>query len=159
MLLCLNPEGNAVHSCVYIADNIVFTKNGENALSPWLHQRQKDIEETTSAGRTGLSKATEKCHRKPSWKPRISRILTEIFQELAVTHCPRRSGTAVQRRGIHDSLSGTRASLLSTLSASPKCSSIGCIAVVIFSAGCVFTHFHLDANRQIHAFCYNQFGD
>ena len=28
--------GNTFHSCVYIADDIVFTKNGRSRLSPWL---------------------------------------------------------------------------------------------------------------------------
>lgn len=50
VLLYLNPEGNAVHSCVYIADNIVFTKNGENTLSPWLLKRQSDIDEIYKRG-------------------------------------------------------------------------------------------------------------
>ena len=50
VLLYLNPAGNAVHSCVYIADNIVFTKNGENALSPWLLKRQSDIDEIYKRG-------------------------------------------------------------------------------------------------------------
>ena len=45
VLLFMNPEGNAVHSCVYVADNIVFTKNGENTLSPWLLKRLSDVEE------------------------------------------------------------------------------------------------------------------
>ena len=50
VLVFLNPEGNAVHSCVYVADNIVFTKNGENSLSPWLLKRQSDIEEIYQRG-------------------------------------------------------------------------------------------------------------
>lgn len=35
-LLFLNPQGNAIHSCVFIADDIVFTKDGENILQPWV---------------------------------------------------------------------------------------------------------------------------
>ncbi len=50
VLVFLNPAGNAIHSCVYVADNIVFTKNGENALSPWLLKRQSDIEEIYKRG-------------------------------------------------------------------------------------------------------------
>ena len=50
VLVFMNPDGNAIHSCVYIADNIVFTKNGENALSPWLLKRQSDIEEIYKRG-------------------------------------------------------------------------------------------------------------
>ncbi len=33
-----NADGNAFHSCVYIADEVVFTKNGRNILSPWVFQ-------------------------------------------------------------------------------------------------------------------------
>ena len=50
VLVFMNPEGNAVHSCVYVADKIVFTKNGENSLSPWLLKRQSDIEEIYKRG-------------------------------------------------------------------------------------------------------------
>ena len=50
VLLYLNHEGNAVHSCVYVADNIVFTKNGDNSLSPCLLKRQGDIEEIYKRG-------------------------------------------------------------------------------------------------------------
>ena len=50
VLVFMNPEGDAVHSCVYVADNIVFTKNGENSLSPWLLKRQSDIEEIYKRG-------------------------------------------------------------------------------------------------------------
>ncbi len=28
--------GDAYHSCIYVADDIVFTKNGRNVLSPWV---------------------------------------------------------------------------------------------------------------------------
>ncbi len=31
-----NPQGDAVHACVYIADNIVLTKNGEGMIKPWV---------------------------------------------------------------------------------------------------------------------------
>ena len=32
----MNSTGSVIHSCVYIADDIVFTKNGENLLQPWV---------------------------------------------------------------------------------------------------------------------------
>jgi len=32
----LNPQGDAVHACVYVADNIVFTKNGDGMIKPWI---------------------------------------------------------------------------------------------------------------------------
>ena len=35
-VLCYIENGNGLHTCVYIADDIVLTKNGENILSPWV---------------------------------------------------------------------------------------------------------------------------
>lgn len=35
--------GDAFHSCVYIADDIVFTKNGRNLLSPWIFMKIEDV--------------------------------------------------------------------------------------------------------------------
>ncbi len=35
--------GDAFHSCVYIADDIVFTKNGRNVLSPWIFMKLDDV--------------------------------------------------------------------------------------------------------------------
>ena len=35
-VLCYMENGNGLHTCVYIADDIVLTKNGENILSPWV---------------------------------------------------------------------------------------------------------------------------
>ena len=35
---------------MYVADNIVFTKNGENSLSPWLLKRRSDIDEIYKRG-------------------------------------------------------------------------------------------------------------
>jgi len=32
----LTSNGDAFHSCVYLADDIVFSKNGRNVLSPWI---------------------------------------------------------------------------------------------------------------------------
>jgi hypothetical protein len=39
-----NATGDAYHSCVYLADNLVFTKNGRNLLSPWLIMKREDVE-------------------------------------------------------------------------------------------------------------------
>lgn len=39
-----NVTGDAYHSCVYLADRIVFTKNGYNLLSPWLLMKLDDVE-------------------------------------------------------------------------------------------------------------------
>lgn len=38
-----NNTGDAFHSCVHLADNIVFTKNGRNILSPWVIMRLEDV--------------------------------------------------------------------------------------------------------------------
>ncbi|MFN0080110.1 MAG: hypothetical protein ACKVY0_26900 [Prosthecobacter sp.] len=38
-----NTTGDAYHSCVHLADNIVYTKNGRNLLSPWLLMRLEDV--------------------------------------------------------------------------------------------------------------------
>ncbi len=39
-----NATGDAYHSCVYLADNLVYTKNGRNLLSPWLIMKREDVE-------------------------------------------------------------------------------------------------------------------
>jgi len=36
-------RGDAFHSCVYIADDVVFTKNGRNVLSPWIFTKLEDV--------------------------------------------------------------------------------------------------------------------
>jgi hypothetical protein len=41
-------DGNAIHSCVYLADGWVFTKNGANVLSPWLIMRLDEVRERYS---------------------------------------------------------------------------------------------------------------
>jgi len=38
-----NPQGDAVHACVYLADNIVFTKNGEGMIKPWVLMWLADV--------------------------------------------------------------------------------------------------------------------
>jgi hypothetical protein len=38
-----NERGDAFHSCVYIADDIVFTKNGRNLLSPWILMKLDEV--------------------------------------------------------------------------------------------------------------------
>jgi hypothetical protein len=43
IVLVLNKEGNAIHSVVYLADDIVFTKNGNNYTQPWMLMRLKDV--------------------------------------------------------------------------------------------------------------------
>ena len=36
-------DGSALHSCVYIADDIVFTKNGRSIVSPWVLMKLGDV--------------------------------------------------------------------------------------------------------------------
>ncbi len=43
VILILNDKGNAIHSAVYIADDIVFTKNGNNFSQPWMLMRLGDL--------------------------------------------------------------------------------------------------------------------
>jgi hypothetical protein len=43
-LLCyVNPEGNVVHSCVYLCDDLIFTKNGESVFMPWILMRLSSL--------------------------------------------------------------------------------------------------------------------
>jgi hypothetical protein len=44
VLFMVDQEGNAIHSCVYLADDFVFTKNGANVLSPWLIMKLDDVQ-------------------------------------------------------------------------------------------------------------------
>ena len=43
-----DAEGNAIHSCVFLADGFVFTKNGANLLSPWLIMKLDDVRDRYS---------------------------------------------------------------------------------------------------------------
>ena len=43
LVLLLNANGNVVHSSVYIADDVVFTKNGINFAQPWILMHEKDM--------------------------------------------------------------------------------------------------------------------
>lgn len=44
MLLMIEPESRrALHASIYIADDIVFTKNGSELLQPWLLMRMPDL--------------------------------------------------------------------------------------------------------------------
>lgn len=38
-----NTTGDAFHSCVHLADGIVYTKNGRNLLAPWVLMRLEDV--------------------------------------------------------------------------------------------------------------------
>jgi hypothetical protein len=43
------PNGEIIHSSVYVADNIVYTKNGGHYLSPWILMRIPDMVDAFSA--------------------------------------------------------------------------------------------------------------
>jgi len=38
-----NETGDAFHSCIYLADTLVYTKNGRNILSPWVLMTIQDL--------------------------------------------------------------------------------------------------------------------
>lgn len=43
IVFLLDQDGNAIHSAVYIADDIVFTKNGNNYAQPWVLMRLPNL--------------------------------------------------------------------------------------------------------------------
>lgn len=43
VLMFLNGRGNAFHSCIHVADDLVYTKNGANPLVPWTLLELKDL--------------------------------------------------------------------------------------------------------------------
>lgn len=58
VLFFLDTErGDAFHSCVHLADDIVFTKNGRNALSPWVIMRLSEVRKIYIHHRNGRVQA------------------------------------------------------------------------------------------------------
>jgi len=45
ILFFLDEKGNAFHSCVFLADDLVFTKNGGNTVMPWIITRLGDVKQ------------------------------------------------------------------------------------------------------------------
>ena len=43
LIALMDSAGNAVHICVYVADEVVFTKNGGNYLQPWVLMKIPDL--------------------------------------------------------------------------------------------------------------------
>lgn len=43
VILVLDEHGNAIHSATYLADDLVFTKNGNNFSQPWMLMRLGDL--------------------------------------------------------------------------------------------------------------------
>jgi len=42
VVVLMSPQGDVVHSCVYIADDLVFNKKGAHFLEPWILIKLKD---------------------------------------------------------------------------------------------------------------------
>jgi len=55
ILFFLDQQGNAYHSCVFLADNLVFSKNGGNMVMPWIITRLDDIKQLYLHGRPGAT--------------------------------------------------------------------------------------------------------
>ena len=68
-----NTTGDAFHSCVHLADNLVYTKNGRNILSPWVIMRLDDVKKSTS------TRATDAC--------RDSAARTSLLRKRRRTKC------------------------------------------------------------------------
>jgi len=43
-LIFLNKAGDAIHSCTYLCDDLVFTKNGEPLTAPWVVSQMSDVQ-------------------------------------------------------------------------------------------------------------------
>ncbi len=43
LLVFLTPGGSMIHSAVYLADDIVFTKNGDTSMHPWMLSTVRDL--------------------------------------------------------------------------------------------------------------------
>lgn len=43
LLMLLGHDGQALHMCVYLADDVVFTKNGANTQQPWVLMRISEM--------------------------------------------------------------------------------------------------------------------
>ena len=43
IIVLVTPQGKAIHSCVFVADNIVFTKNGLTSCAPWVLMELTDV--------------------------------------------------------------------------------------------------------------------
>lgn len=46
-------EGEIIHTCAYVAANVVFTKNGQTLLSPWVLMRFEDVVSIYDSGKNG----------------------------------------------------------------------------------------------------------
>ena len=53
LLFFIGEQGNAFHSCIYLAGNLVYTKNGENSLRPWMIMTIEDLKKIYLSGEAG----------------------------------------------------------------------------------------------------------
>jgi len=44
-VLCFLDDGEGLHTCVHVVDDIVLTKNGDSILAPWTLMRLRDVDE------------------------------------------------------------------------------------------------------------------
>ena len=51
VLVFSQPNGDAYHSCVHLAGDLVFTKNGENAATPWIMTQLRDLQSVYVEGK------------------------------------------------------------------------------------------------------------
>lgn len=49
ILVLFHPGGEALHSAVYVADDVVFTKNGGASTQPWIYMRLGDMQDYYAA--------------------------------------------------------------------------------------------------------------
>lgn len=61
-IVLADAEMNFVHSYVYVADNIVYTKNGKSALYPWMLMREEDM----------LSRYVRDMDKKIGYRPKVA---------------------------------------------------------------------------------------
>jgi hypothetical protein len=43
VILLINAKGEGIHSATYVADDIVFTKNGSSMAAPWIFVNLQDL--------------------------------------------------------------------------------------------------------------------
>jgi hypothetical protein len=58
VLFFLDDKGNAFHSCVVLADDLVFTKNGGNTVMPWIITRLTEVKQLYLHGKPGAAIVT-----------------------------------------------------------------------------------------------------
>lgn len=54
VLMFIDSNGSAIHSCTYVADNIVYTKNGESLVTPWTLMKLKEVKRQYFFGMSGM---------------------------------------------------------------------------------------------------------